>query len=250
MKYIFYILGLTILITSCYTKNLSTEIGKEIKTPNPNNKYGVDSVSCINNVSIYREYYKQWKQSNYKNDMVLYAYTPWYDAFRHCPKSTEHLYLDGIRILKYFIEKESDNYRRTLYIDTLMLLFDKRIEYFPGFGQKHKIGQILAQKGVSLYKLDSTRFADVFYILRQSINLKKEESRNATFYYYLISLQKMYENHLLSIEETRFEFDMIFNYIDNKLNYYRRISDKRKEEELINFNTKLLEIYENTFNYD
>ena len=250
MKYIFYILGLTTLIASCNTKNLSTEIGKEIKTPNINYKYGVDSASCIKNLSIYREYYKLWKQSKYKNDMLLYAYTPWYDAYRLCPKSTENLYVDGVRIMNYFIEKEPDTYRRSQYIDTLMLLFDKRIEYFPGSSKRPMTGQILARKGVSLYKLDSTRFADVYYILRQSINLEKEKSKKATFYFYLITLQKMYENHLLSIEEARFEFDMIFNYFDNKLNYYRRISNKRKVEELTNYNTKLLEIYENTFNND
>ena len=131
-----------------------------------------------------------------------------------------------------------------------MLLFDKRIEYFPGFGHKPKVGQILAQKGVSLYKLDSTRYAEVYYILRQSINLKKEKSFPAIFYYYLKTLQKMFENHLLSIEEARFEFDMIFNYIDNQLNYYRKKNNIRRVELLTDYNTKILKIYENTFEYD
>ena len=48
-------------------------------------KYGEtpeDSVECIMNLSLYTEFYKQWKSSGYKNVSVDDAIGPWRQVFQ------------------------------------------------------------------------------------------------------------------------------------------------------------------------
>ena len=48
-------------------------------------KYGEDSVNCVQNLSLYRESYKQWKASKYKSPAISHAMKP--DATR--PQATD-----------------------------------------------------------------------------------------------------------------------------------------------------------------
>jgi len=247
MKLMFYfITGLVVLITSCYTTNRSSEINNEEMTFSYD-RYGIDSVSCVKNITLYRNYYEQWKQSGYKNDAVLSAYTPWYKSLKLCPRSSEVLYIDGVRILKYYIEIENDSSKRSQYIDTLMNLYDKRIKYFPHRPIRPIAGKILASKGISLFKLDSTRYEEVYDILKQSIKIEKKDSKKEVFYFYLKVTQKMYESHELPIEDARIEFDMTLNYLDDQINYYKRLNSKKRVEDLANYKLVLLKMYQNTF---
>ena len=48
-------------------------------------KYGKDSVACVQKLSLYRESYKQWKQSKYKSPAISHAMENW-----HCGGSGEY----------------------------------------------------------------------------------------------------------------------------------------------------------------
>ena len=55
-------------------------------------KYGADSIKCITNLSLYRDYYKQKAYED--------AYKYWKVAYTICPASSERMYSDGISIVK------------------------------------------------------------------------------------------------------------------------------------------------------
>ena len=55
-------------------------------------KFGEDSVNCVTNISLYREYVKQ---KNYDD-----AITPWRQAYINCPKATKNIYIDGAKIYR------------------------------------------------------------------------------------------------------------------------------------------------------
>jgi len=210
------------------------------KTP----KYGKDSISCVNNLIQYRKLYKVWKSTGYKSDIIYDIYEPWHYTFKLCPASSENIYVDGIRIIKTIIKNEPDIYRKNLLIDTIMLLYDKRIEYFPLRGHHGpQKGRILARKGVDLYKLDSLRYADVYIILRQSINLEKENSKVFTCKYFLKSMEKMYNAHILTKEEALYEFDMIFKYYHINIENNRGNRNNKKVAELSSIKTELDNVY-------
>ena len=59
-------------------------------------KFGQDSISCVTNISLYREYVKQ---KNYED-----AIGPWRKAYIDCPKASKNIYIDGAKIFNYIIK--------------------------------------------------------------------------------------------------------------------------------------------------
>ena len=132
-------LGVTLIITLSYGDSFSQS------------KYGVDSVNCITNLSLFREYYKQ------KNYME--ALSPWRWTFQNCPKASGNIYKNGPIIIKSMIKERPEQKKE--YVDTLMLIYDQRIEYFGNEGY------VLGRKGADLLRYDKSKFLDANEILDQ-----------------------------------------------------------------------------------
>lgn len=92
-------------------------------------KYGAtpeDSVSCLQNLSVYQEFFKQ---KNYEH-----AYDAWKKVLELCPTSSKNNFIRGNVILKNLISKEKDATVRAARIDELIALWDLRREYFGEIG--------------------------------------------------------------------------------------------------------------------
>ena len=164
---------------------VATLLGNKVIAQQTESKYGEDSVQCVMNNSLYYEFYKQWKSSNYKNESWKDAVPPWRWVFKNCPKSTINIYLHGENLMEELIKTETDKDRKEKYIDTLMLVYDKRIQYFG------KEGYVLGKKGVDLYKLRPTAYEEAYEILKKSITLEKNKSSGPSLIYYFRAAEKM-----------------------------------------------------------
>ncbi|MFO7671485.1 MAG: tetratricopeptide repeat protein [Bacteroidales bacterium] len=144
---------------------------------------GEDSINCIKNLSLYKEFFKH---NNYKD-----AIHSWRNVFGECPAASEKMYVEGVTMYKSFIESAPTPQRTEEMIDTLMLIYDRRMEYFPG-----QDGSILGRKGIDLLRYRRTDIVAVeqgYGILKKSIKLEKSESRDAvlvTFMNASITLNK------------------------------------------------------------
>ena len=105
---------------------------------NAQSKFGADSVACIENLSLFREYFKQKSYAD--------ALNPWRWTFNNCPKSSGNIYKNGPKIIKARMNIDPEN--KSAYIDTLMMIFDQRIQYFG------KEGYVLGLKGYELIRVD------------------------------------------------------------------------------------------------
>lgn len=128
-------------------------------------KYGdtpEDQKKCKECISLYREYRDQ--------KMIKDALPFWRCAFNTCPKSALTLYIDGARFYGEFLdeifEDESKVEERNAYIDTLMNVYDRRIEHF---GEE---GKVLALKGNDLFKYDPSRVEEANAMFKRSIELE------------------------------------------------------------------------------
>src|SRR5210317_1209576 len=83
---------------------------------------GQDSINCIKNLSLYKEFFKH---NNYRD-----AINPWRRVFGECPGSSEKMYVEGVTMYKNFIESSPAPQRTEEMVDTLMLIYDRRIEYY------------------------------------------------------------------------------------------------------------------------
>ena len=141
-------------------------------------KYGADSVNCVMNLSLYREYYKQ---KNYDD-----ALKPWRWVYNNCPSSSGNIFKNGPTLIKYMIKKHVEN--KAAYTDTLMMIYDKRIQFFG------KEGYVLGRKGADLIKYAPDRFQQAHAILSKSIDIQGNQSEAGTLLAYFKATTMMEKN--------------------------------------------------------
>lgn len=124
-----------------------------------NSRYGrgKDSIECLLNVGIAREYVRKQK---YKK-----AYLPWKEAITSCPKSQASLYSDGVKILHALLETEKDSTWHNIYLQDLTELYDKNILY------KDDLNRFMPTPIRKDYLL-ATKAYDYLHYARQSLDLK------------------------------------------------------------------------------
>lgn len=142
-------------------------------------KYGKDSIECLQNLSTMQEFVKI--------KVYDYAIKSWLYVFDNCPQASKNIYLHGIKIYKHLLKK-SDKERKPDLVDTLMLIYDRRIE---NFGQK---GYVRGRQANDLLKYDKGRIEEAYAYLEESISLQKNKTEAAvalTFIMTSINLSKM-----------------------------------------------------------
>jgi tetratricopeptide (TPR) repeat protein len=165
-------------------------------TENP--KYGADSVSrleCANNLSTMSEFMKI--------NLYDYALPAWKKVFSDCPESSKNIYLYGVKIYRAKLDNTSDPDARAGALDTLMLVYDKRAQYF---GQE---GLVLGRKGLDLFKYDREQIRESYDLLKRSMEMSKASTEpavmvtlmqisNALFRSDVIEGRELIDNYLLS----------------------------------------------------
>lgn len=141
-----------------------------------------DSLECITSLSLYIEFFKQ---DNYKD-----AINGWRTATSICPKSTESLWVNGIKMYSDFIDKEEDAAKKKLLIDTLEWVYDQRIEHFG----KDKEGYIRGRKGSDMMKYRSSNPKAAYDELSKSMEMQQLEMEPAALYYYYRSAYDLYRD--------------------------------------------------------
>lgn len=149
MKKITYLFALFILSTGSISVNAQDEQGGN------DPKYGSNPDRCKMNLSLYVEFYRQ---KNY-----IDAYPSWSIVFNECPKSSKNMYIHGPKIIWEKINNTKDPETKAKYADTLMLMYDRRIE---NFGEE---GKVLGYKGIDFFKLYPDKKKEALNILVLSI---------------------------------------------------------------------------------
>ena len=145
---------------------------------NAQGKFGANEQECKENLSMFREYYKQ---KNYAD-----AYTPWMWAFKNCPESSQNIYKNGPKIIKQKMITDGAE-QKSAYIDTLMMIFDQRIQYFG------REGYVLGLKGYELVYIDKKRSEEALGYLKQSLDLEGNNASVQAIYGYMraiVNLEK------------------------------------------------------------
>jgi hypothetical protein len=128
-----------------------------------------DTTSCGPIISAYRTFFKE--------DIYDTALPTWLKVFNNCPDSMEMIYLDGVTMYRFFIEASPEGPVREGRIDTLMLIYDRRMENFGGEGN------VLGRKGRDLLTYrgaDIEQVQNAYDMLRKSIELMGSEAQDAT----------------------------------------------------------------------
>jgi len=161
------------------------------KKPYEDPKYGKDSterMECVKNLSIFSEYVKQ---KNYED-----AYPAWKYCYLNAPKSSKNIYINGAKIIKYFIKQNKKNAdKRNLYIDTLMQVFEQRM---ANFGQRP---EVLGRMGVALLKWRKKDVEKAYGYLKESVELRKIKSTEAVLLTFMQATSGMFKAKKIEASE-------------------------------------------------
>lgn len=176
---------------------------------------GQDSINCIKNLSLYKEFFKH---SNYKD-----AINPWRNVFGECPASSERMYVEGITMYRKFIESSSDLNRKDQLIDTLLLIYDRRIEYF---GSGNKEGNILGRRGIDELRyrrigsdgsVNIDAVTEAYGDLKRSIELEKNKSRDAVIVTFISASITMNQKGKIDDNQVIEDYFMVTEIVDGLL---------------------------------
>lgn len=200
MKKIIFLLSIVLTI-GIYSTSAQTGVNIYLDP-----KYGPDSLSriaCANNLSTMSEFMKI--------NLYDYALPSWREVFANCPASSRNIYLYGVRIFKEKIEKEKDPALLQNYIDTLMLVYDKRIE---NFGQE---GLVLGKKGVDLLKYRNDAISEVHGMLGKSIRLTGKTAEESVLVTYMHTSVVLFKAGKIQGQEVIDNYLVIVDILNQKI---------------------------------
>ena len=175
-------------------------------------KYGPDSTECIKYLSYYSEYYKQ---KNYDS-----ALPNWRKAYHYCPPTSRYSMLsDGSTLVRNLISKNKNNpvYRAQL-VDSLMTLYDQRVQYFP----KYAISS-LNNKALDMYNYMKDEPMKVLEGLTEIIDQTKEQTRTNVFLFQLNTAIDLYKSGIVDPET-------VINIYDKGVMYLGQVTPKNETE--------------------
>ncbi len=183
-------------------------------------KYGLDTIKCEENLSIYTEFYKQKSYDS--------ALESWLYLFVNAPKRTKNIYTQGATMFKFFIKNELDSIKKEGLIDDLLTIYDYRNHYYPG-----QEGLVLGYKGSDLYKHRKSSLSSVeaaYNILANSFSIDKEKSSARALNYYFASGAKLTSKKIFSKEQLIDLFSELSSVIEYK--------EAKINQDNFNFNTQ------------
>lgn len=167
---------------------------------------GKDSIRCLKNLSLYVEYFKQ---NNYED-----ALEHWKVVYNECPRASKNIYLHGEDMLVSDIEDTDDQDKKEELLDSLMRLYDKRIEYF---GQE---GYVTGKKALDLIKYGESSAENLqkaYDLLDKSVDLRGGESSAAILVNYVNTARKLYENELIGDKALMDNYATTLDFVERKL---------------------------------
>jgi tetratricopeptide (TPR) repeat protein len=167
---------------------------------------GQDSINCLMNLSLYREFFKH---NNYKD-----AIKSWREVFNECPASSQNIYVDGVTMFKKFISGEKNPDVIEAYIDTILLIYDRRMEYF------NDEANVLGRKATDLlrYRKDNLESIEESYgYLAQSVELDPEGARDAILILYMNTSVSLHKAGKLNQDQTIRDYFITSEILDNQL---------------------------------
>ena len=178
---------------------------------------GQDSINCLMNLSLYKEFFKH---SNYKD-----AINSWRLVFDECPASSLSMYVDGVKMYKKFLSQAKNPAVAEGIIDTIMLIYDRRMEYFQDDAN------VLGRKATDLlrYRKDDIKSINEAYgYLGKSIDLAPSEARDAILILFVNSSVSLYKTGNIEQDQAIDDYFTASEIVDMQL--AKNPSNKRFEK--------------------
>lgn len=189
------------------------------------------AADCETDFSIYREAFKQWDgKTSSANPIMIKS---WRNVFLNCPSMKERTHIDGAKIVNNaLIRGTKDAALKEKYIDTLIMVYNTRIQYFPN-SQKgaNQIGNIKGRMGLDLMAFPS-RLEQAYEALKEAVSIDGENSNYAFIDGYFSSVIQMVKAGKLDESEIIEEYSKLMDIVDANI---KKFTDLGNEKQLNNY---------------
>jgi len=163
--------------------------------------------------SLYREYFKQ---DDYKSGRI-----PWQRVYKMYPKSTVQIYNDGLKLYENYINKALNPSDKVLYLDTMMLVFDKRIKYL------NNAGDVYDRKAAKYFEVFLTIELPEAEVLkgmqkgiaftREAINKSGEQTQPAVIVLQMQAARRLFAGNQISKAEVLENYESAMSMLDKQV---------------------------------
>ncbi|MDA3879468.1 MAG: hypothetical protein PF436_03685 [Prolixibacteraceae bacterium] len=187
------------------------EAGVVLKTIEELQKDG-DS-EFLNDYSLYHEFHKQ---GDFKSALPY-----WRIVYKTYPKSTAQIYRDGISMMKQFMNDALGTDTKKAYLDTMMLIYDKRMKYMDNVGEL--MGRKAADYLENILTLDISEYelADDlkrgYEFAEKSIEESGKNSEPAVIVLFLQTSRKLYSMDEFNAETVLEDYEKVMEIIEQQL---------------------------------
>lgn len=213
LKLFFAISALLLTATSSYAVK-AIEDGSKFGT-------GEDSIRCIEQVSLFNNYYK------------IKSYDEAYNSFKivydECPQAGGRtLYNNGVTLIKYKMNQEQDKAKKQDWFNLLMECYEKRVLYF-GNDKKYPESYIRGRQAIDYIELsnDPNMLDKVLPWLEQSVESRGSASQADVVDYYFRMLAQQYKTDTEKYKES---FITKYLKIDKLLEGSIAVSDAKQAD--------------------
>lgn len=187
--------------------------------------YGESPDDCKKQLTIMVTYHKQKAYES--------AAKSWRWCFNNCPQGSKNIYIVGEKIFSKKIKESKDNkVLRATYIDTLLQIYDSRIQYFPGKTSTSKY-QILGKKGKTIASYRSkTNYEEAYNILDTVVNKLGSNVSSGVASAYIFTVKKMLKNNKLNCSDMILAYTKVLNIVNENIEKKPKSYKKLKEKAL------------------
>lgn len=159
-------------------------------------------------------------------DLYDYAMIKWIQAFDECPASSERMYIDGVTMYRSFIQNTPEGPARETRIDSLMLIYDRRMENFGGEGN------ILGRKGRDLLTYrgkDIDQVEKAYQMLKRSVELERSKAQESVMLLFIsagITLSQEGKMEVSQLFDDYFQLSGMLDEADGRSSRIKRSRQK------------------------
>lgn len=187
-------------------------------------------IDCDTEISIYRGRFKEWdgKMSSANPIMI----SSWRKVFLNCPGYKERTLTDGTKIVNALIKGTKDVALKEKYIDTLVMVYEARIQHFPTTKSAgYQVGNIKGRMGLDLMPYP-TRMEESYRALKAAIDTDGNNSNYAFIDAYFTSVINMVKAEKLEPASIIEEYGRLSDIVDFNI---KRYTEENNEKLLANY---------------
>ncbi len=141
--------------------------------------------------------------------------TAWRKIIEICPQSSPNVYGSwGTSALEYKVENAKSADEKSKYVDTLMMNYDYRLQYFP---QRFKADDVAMRKAVAMMNYAPERYEQIIALIDKYLEVAKDQADVSMVPQLFQQTKLMFEKKMKTTEHVMDAYDKAMAIIDAKL---------------------------------